>query len=466
MSFPARFPRSARAAAWALYPLIALLAAAPAAAAPQEGPDDYALRIALPAPADASLLSVALPEAAYRAMREPGLADLRVFNAAGELLPVAVLPPPRRTETLRGEATLLPLPPGPAGAAPPFQGLAIQRDAAGRLTKLDLSDAGAAPDVRPRAWIADLLDFPHPLSAVSLRWGGQADFSASLRLEGSRDLVAWQTLAAAAPVIVVQQGGQRIEQVRIPVSASGTLRYLRLSWATAAEGVSPAALALESEQVQPQPPAEWLELAGESGDAAGEFRYVSPALLPVVAAEPDFAEANTVARLSLLARARNRDPWRFVAQGRVHRLRQADGSTEASPPLSFAVHREPLWLLRFDPRTAPREAPRLRLGWTPETLVFPARGAGPYTLAVGRAGAGRVLYPAAAVVPGYGTEQAAPITPVPLDTAAIPAPGPAERDAPAWKDPRSLVLWAVLVLAVAMLAAMARSLWRERDPES
>ena len=105
--------------------------------------------------------------------------------------------------------------------------------------------------------------------------------------------------------------------------------------------------------------------------------------------------------------------------------------------------------------------PTLAIGWLPETLVFPARGNPPFTLAVGQAHMPAAFLPIESLVPAYTTDRAPPLAEGRVLPPATGSAAPPRRDAPAWQDGRSLGLWAVLVLGVAVLGWMAVRLLRE-----
>lgn len=427
-------------------------------AAQTDQPQDYALRIPVTAEADAHLLRLTLPVAAYRALRSPALADLRVFNAAGEALPLALLPETEQRRAVQRDVPLLTLPGIPDDTGKDA-GVAIERDPAGRILRLDLQEGGSAQAAR--MWIADLLDFRTPLQAITLRVDAQGDFSGAVRVDVSDDLAQWRTVVAAAPLLYLQQGDQHIEQLRIALPQLRT-RYLRLVWRTPPAGVLPAGLQLEGEEVTPLSATQWTNLEGVAGKDANSFDYDSPALLPVRQIRVQFAEPNTVAELRAYSRPDSHQPWRFVVRGAVHTLRENNITTDESTALDVAPQRLPQWQLRFDSRTGPRQAPHLELGWRPEEIVFPARGAGPYMLAVGRDGAASMMSDIRQVVPGYGRPDAPALQTASANVAAaIGRAEPPGRDLPTWRNPRILGLWGVLLLAVVVLARMAYSLLRK-----
>ena len=73
---------------------LVLVALAAAAAAHAERPADYAYGIPIEAGAPSAVLRVAVPAAVYEGVVHRDLADLRVFNADGEVVPFAFVPRP------------------------------------------------------------------------------------------------------------------------------------------------------------------------------------------------------------------------------------------------------------------------------------------------------------------------------------------------------------------------------------
>ncbi|MBL8446225.1 MAG: DUF3999 family protein, partial [Zoogloeaceae bacterium] len=122
------------------------------------------------------------------------------------------------------------------------------------------------------------------------------------------------------------------------------------------------------------------------------------------------------------------------------------------------TRRDPLWELALQP--PPGTGPKLALGWVPESLVFAARGAPPFVLAVGQGHLSGAWLPVESLVPGWGTEHAPELAEGRVRAATSPAPAVA-RDAPAWRDSRNLMLWGLLIVGVAVLATMAAKLLRE-----
>ncbi len=96
--------------------------------------------------------------------------------------------------------------------------------------------------------------------------------------------------------------------------------------------------------------------------------------------------------------------------GRAVRL-LIDGKEWQQPDI--VLYTSPVRALRLTPNPSSGGlggAPTLSIGLTAEQLVFLARGAGPFTLAVGRDTAPAAELPAATLMPGYGSKTAPPIS--------------------------------------------------------
>ena len=110
------------------------------------------------------------------------------------------------------------------------------------------------------------------------------------------------------------------------------------------------------------------------------------------------------------------------------------------------------------------EAPTLQFAVRGTQLVFLARGAGPYTLALGNPTATAANLPLATLIPDYSPQrlkelgQAKVEGAAQLTTSTAASPDVAVASGPDWKK---IGLWAVLLLGVLALAGMALSLLRK-----
>ena len=403
-----------------------------------------ALSLPIEAPEGAGLVRITVPEAAYRAMRAPDLADLRVRNGAGEVVPSAVLPARSAIEAQRLRRPLVPMP-TQAGSA---DGRMVI-EAGGERVRIEL-DGGPAQAAPVRAQMVAVEDGFGALDAIELIVPDSARFEARVSVQGSEDLRAWRTLASRVPVLALGEADARIVQLRVPLSGA-TVRYLRIDW-DAPPATLPKAVDLVRE-ARTGPVREWAALdATPDGDT---LAYVSPGLYPVDALRLAPADANDVVAATVHSRPAVSARWQWRARSVGYRL-AGEGGVQEGAPTEVARRRDPLWRLKLD--TPPVRPPQLLIGWVPEQVVFVARGAGPFTLEAGGDGPS-AWRPVRELVPGYDTPQAAPMREalVRTDGAAVPAPA---RDAAPWQPGTHWVLWGVLLLGVGVLGAMAGGVWR------
>ena len=57
-------------------------------------PDDFAFGLKLPLPGPSALYELSLPQQVYQGVTRPDLSDMRIFNRAGEEVPMAFRAPP------------------------------------------------------------------------------------------------------------------------------------------------------------------------------------------------------------------------------------------------------------------------------------------------------------------------------------------------------------------------------------
>jgi hypothetical protein len=442
---------------------IALVLSAGAATA--QSPQDYAYGASLEADGSEALYQVALPAAVYRVVAHPDLADVRVFNGAGQVVPHAWRP--RRSDQVDSlppvPLTLFPLR-ATAGTDVDEISIRLRRDAAGRADVVVTSSGGRSGTVkRTVAYLADLTKVPRPLRALALEWESRPDgFAGRLRVDGSDDLDAWRTLVAAASLVRLEIAGQRLDQKRIELPPD-TARYLRLSWVSEQSEEPPELSGARGEPVgrTVDPAREWIRVKAEPGPEPGEYVFDLGGHFPVDRVRVGLSEPNTVAQVEWLVRDEPEAPWRRVASRVVYRLRRPDGEI-TSPAVPIPVSTERHWLLRVDQRGGGVgvEAPTLEAGWVPDALVFAARGEPPFQLAYGNREARPAAHAIETLIPD--------VEAITVSNTRILEPRTLGGDARLVEgtDWKRWSLWASLLLGVVILGLMAWRLARQMDTES
>ncbi|HSW83012.1 MAG TPA: DUF3999 domain-containing protein [Usitatibacter sp.] len=436
--------------------LAQILCAATLAAA--QSPSDFRSSAPVAAARGDALQRLTLPFEVYRDAR-PDLADIRIFNAAGEAMPMAYAadPEPTRQEPASASLAMFPI----FGAPRAEKGdvgnveLTVQSYKDGTIVSLKTKNAAPAKDQRPIAWILDGSAIKQPMRNLDVDWNtGKGLEIARITVDGSDDLKSWSPIAMRSPVMAVVQGSERLVQRKVDLRGA-RYKYLRVS-------ADPPAFQLvharvESDAVWTPAPRLTRSAAGAAGAKAGEYMFDLGARLPVESVNLKLSEVNSVAPFRLLARDDPAKEGRGVASATFYRLFR-EGFELESPPVNVGRVSARYWIARLDPRSPPPGGgpPTLEAQYRPAQVVFVARGDGPFTLAFGNPEMQSSVLAVSQLIPGY--ERLAELK---LQEAKVGAVATGEikgdflRSITGGTSPRKLALWAVLIVAVIALGIMA-----------
>ncbi|QTD45674.1 DUF3999 family protein [Ottowia testudinis] len=438
----------------ALAALIALPAVALAAVG--DAPADYAARWPLSVPAGASLVRLPLTAAVLTRLQTADARDLRVFNAAGQAVPLAYDATPPAPQPAP-EAAPLALPAMPLesdGAQASGDSLRVRIEADRAVT---VQAHGAAPASAPAPVVGALVDaraVAPPLAAAELDAQWPEARPVTFHLHASRDLQQWQALGSAT---LYRQGGFATH-TRVALNGAQLKdQYLRITW-SGADGVRVQSVRLLP--VAGPAPAErpTAALSWPAGTAPGALEFRLPFATPLAALDLRAEGSNTLVPVRVLARAQREQPWTPVAQHVVFNLNDG-GAVRQSPPIELGQSAWREWRIEAQ-GTGFAAPPPLTAVFAPAQIVFVAQGAGPFTLAAAQEKAAMGFLPLASLMPGHrpGAQHGLPLAKVQGDDAAITvALAPLDHGLPT----RQWLLWAVLLGGVLTLAAMAWALMRQ-----
>jgi Protein of unknown function (DUF3999) len=457
--------------------------------------DEFALEIPLKNPeasqGSKALLSVDLPMEVYRATRRPGLADVRVVNAAAEAVPyalnrpsaiqeqpvfkyVALLPfygPLENTISGNAEITLSKKGDDVSLTISP----AATKQGNGRVLNAYYADLKA--DVDPNATAKRVLQ------SIHLKLSGSADvlpdLNASMTIESSDDLKTWRELRRGASIFRLSRGTQVLSNLSIDIGAE-VGRYLRVTSAGKLESLPMTEIALQFTGNSKQPLAQVVNLVGVTAPkpAKNTFHYDAGVSLPITRFNLKFADLNTIAPVKVSARQLLTQPWELLKTETLYRMSLGVNSTSGSvtannedegrnTDISFSggAKEYRYWQVEIDERAGEFGAriPSLQLGFIPVSLVFAARGAAPFSLLAGNAQIQSQALDMAALVPLDAAGRSMEVGKVTLDlTRATSRPGLGEKvvDTSA-EDRKKWILWASLVLGVGGLGFFASRLLKE-----
>jgi hypothetical protein len=449
------------------------LLAGPVAAADALAPTDFAWRANLVVPAGTSLARVALPVDALLRLQGSAAQDVRVFNAAGEVVPFAVLrrsdverdAPLQRTRSYAAHGMFS----STALGMPVKGGVEVQVDADGATRAWvhwgDSTAQNLPAGKQPlNAVVFDVREEKNPVAALEVAGSLPSNVLVNLELSISDNLKDWTPVAVKGPLFHFE-GADAPHNTTLVLLQTLQLRgrYLLLRW-PGQDGVSVTGVTgqLATERTQPAP----LRAALPAGVADGKtsLSWSLPFATPITALHLQAVQDNTLVPVRIAGRMDAAQPWRNLASTVVYRLDSVGTGTGNSP---VAMPATPLRALRVEASNGlalPAGGLQATVEFAPVQLAFLASGAGPFTLAAGRANT-----PAAAVDAGlFGAVSPAKLAELPLATVdALQADAPSA--APAWMAAwlpagvpwRSVLLWGVLLVGVLVLGGVAVSLMRQ-----
>lgn len=459
------------------YPIIALVLVLvmPVSAVSVSDPAvrDFAFGFRLETGGDGAIYSLPVPDEVYRTARRAGLADMRVFNAAGEVVPHVLREPGEGEADLRRqvEVPFFPLAEDPEGGQNTDLAVRVRRGADGMIVSIATDTTVAVADQGDRrSYLLDLSGVETETGRLDFAWnGGTLPFTAVSLFE-SHDLVRWRPLVDRATLAALEYGGHRIEQKSIVLPAR-PLRYLKMVGPARQQLPILVKVTAVSEKLAARKKRRWLSLGDGQIGQDGErtvVAYNADFRLPADGARLHFPETNSMIRASVQSRPDAKSPWVSRCTTVFYALRM-DGAEVSSEVCSFARTHDSHWRLEIVEDGAglgqSNRTPSLELGWTLAELLFVARGPAPFTLAFGSGRLGdEAVHSATGMIletVSAREEQAQLIKPASLGD-RIELGGKSALQTPPPPLPwKRWLLWAVLCAGVFLLIVMVRHLLRE-----
>jgi hypothetical protein len=445
-------------------PLAAVLAVLSCAAAAQDRLSEQPSTAPVAVGGADSHYRFTLPAAAYRGLARRDVGDLRVFNAAGEAVPYAIVR--RQAETVapppvRG-VKLFPLY-GDAAKGLEATQVRVARSASGTVVNVSTTPGPPAAQRRLLGYLLDASEIKSPQEALHLQWVVKEGFTGRARVEGSDDLKSWNSVVDNAPLLYLEHAGARLERSRIDMHGARA-KYLRLSFGDVPADFAVKEIRVELRADKSEPEREWQTLVGRDvKDRPGEVQFDTEGRFPADRARLVLPQPNTVAQVQLLSRDRSEDPWRSVAAATVYRLNR-DGAELRSADIRFGANADRYWLLRVEQRGGGLGGgeTRLEIGWLPHEVVFAARGAAPFMLGYGSKLAKSDALPVATVFPGYPerditTAGVARVGDIggKAEPSVLSDPGRYMRQAIDSGQAKRWLLWIALIIGVMLVVWMA-----------
>ena len=432
----------------------------------QEKPADFAAQVPLSVSGEGPWYRLELPLGVQLKARHTDLSDLRVFNAAGEPQAYALAREPAQTRENRTlhDVKWFPLY-NSADATERAPSVRVQSNTNGTLIEVQPSSQLEAGEEELRGWLLDASRIKAPLQQLILDWTSDRDGFQRFSIEASDDLQHWQSWGEGQ-VARLTFADERVEQHEVGLPGQPA-RYLRLLWSSPQSAPALTSAQLESANPRTLPlPLVWSQPLAGTRVKAGEYIWQLPMGLNVQRLQIELNQPNSLAPVTLSGRRETSLPWQTLTSGLLYRLTQ-NGQDVVQNELQLPGQTVQQFKLTVDERGGGlgAEAPTVRFAVRSTQLVFLARGAGPYTLALGNATVKAANLPLSTLIPDYNAAKLAALGKATVEGGVVVTPAatvPAVAD-PNWKK---FGLWAVLLLSVLFLGAMAFSLLRKPPVKS
>ncbi len=416
-------------------------------------PQDFASGMTVVTPQEAAAYRLRLPLAVYQGTVREDLGDLRVFNAAGEVVPYS-LSGATPAAPIPATATALPLFPLRGAAHISINGLRLTVDSPGAAVNVS-TQGSAAASTRVRQYVLDARALGSAISALQLAWPDTAeDYSGRLTVEVSEDLGTWSTVSAGAPITNLHANGLSLVANRIEVAPTHA-KFWRLSWLTSTPAFELSGVTAQTAD-RPAPLYASLDADGMR-DAADTRSYTFDvgAPVPVYRLNLVLPETNSMNRVEFASRRSLNDTWQARTVADVYRLGTADGERSNAPVAINPVHDRYWRATVLQGGDLSRTPPHLVVNYVPAEVTFLAQGHGPFVLAFGGAGVRSAETDLSQIAVDADIVAATADTPRVLG-------GPGRRVAAAAAFPwMRAILWGVLILAALLLGWMALRLSKD-----
>ncbi|MFA5965393.1 MAG: DUF3999 family protein [Sphingomonas sp.] len=431
---------------------VALALTGTAHATGDDDPASYPVQVRVSPVAGAPVQRLALPLAILAGSRSAGLADVRLFDAAGRALPIARAPAP--AVTARRETRLPGLPILGAADAPSVTGVSVRLDGHGQARLVSLVDGGGDGRIETVAILFDARHLKGPSDLLTLDAYWPVSRPVTFVVEASSDLLHWRTIGER---VAFRSPGTTPEMPAIALHDAEP-GWVRVSWNATPRLASPVTVRtgiFTATTTHNSVPLMLDAIAPPLTDAhAIEFTVPFATAISAIQIVP--ANVGALLPVRIFGRDDAERPWQPIGAGTVYRLAAKDGE-HVGDPIALAGAHYRYWRIEADgdgPGFA--GAPRISFAFAPAEILFVASDRPPLRLVTGRAGLRATYLSADDLLAGSGSPQvsglplaaveASPSTPLQLKT------GDAGSGAG-----RRVALWALLLAATAALGFMA---WR------
>ena len=410
-----------------------------------------------------------LPIAVYQHTRSNTLADITITNAAGEQVPYDLLAfeqtyAPAKLKVNKKVLAVYPITEASLNNPSALQ---IQLDKNEGKTSLNITSNDQTAANRP-LFLLDAGKENPMFDTLELNWQGAEGKLMTVEVLRSVDLNNW-VLAGQGALLKANNGDSQITQNSIKLDKNDLGRYLQIRPLEKSDAFTVVGAAAVISQKEAALPASQTQLAKfikrELGSKAGQTNLTYEALghYPASELRVQLPSIGIITAVTIATRNTLDEPWVTLTSASVYDILKNEKRMQ-SPNIKIDPKVARYWQLQFNEASGGigEVNPSLALNWSPQTLVWNARGQAPFTLHVGENPEVVNNMNIASLIPDYKVEkiQALPIARVNWNVANEVTPTSAAATN-SWETPldyKRWYLWGGLLIGVLLLAGMAYSL--------
>ena len=442
----------------------ALVVPALALSAPDtNNPKSYTLRLPVALAADAAIQRLVLPSQALVNLQTPNYSDIRIFNAQGQSMPMALT---SGAALVQMDSRKIMLPAHPilgsvAAAGLDDLSLRIEEQQGKRVVQINTGgNTGTSSSAKQQKVLGALLDARAvnvPVTSMTLDVDMPANEPINFILQTSKDLKNWLPLTSAVLYRSETANGSSTQLGDSTLAMPATDlagNYLRVTWESTAGltgQVNLRSATLTSSNTI-QNPRMSVNMALLTLSNPHSLSFTLPFATPLAALQITPNSTNALIPVHISGRNDKSQPWSLIANTVIYKLTNA-GKEQVSRPIELPGASFQEIKIEAD-KASPGfvAAPNITLQFEPVQIAFLASGPAPFTLAAGLDQAASAYLPIASLMPGYRAAQENALPLAQVDSVASLVVTKMSSDV---LPTRSLVLWGVLLLGVLALSGMA-----------
>lgn len=411
------------------------------------------------------LYQTTLPKAVYQYSKTDDLQDLTVMNAENEAVPHALVPYNRMhpEQIITEKSKPIVIFPMQQDSNNHVAITAIQLDNHDSKTSIQMTSKTGATN---RYYLFDLGRQHPPFNKLTLDWDGPLGKLLTLDVLSSNNLKDWQHVGEGT-LLKVTADNETILKNSISFIQEINAQFLQIKPKNTTENFLLKSASLQFSTFEDAPlPIDWQTIPLTLREQTNDFTNIdfeSPSRYPVGYLNVQLPQQNTITYVSVYVRNDKNSTWRILKSTSLYNLNK-EGKQYTNKPIQIPNTTARYWRLRFSNKNGGigNKNPELSLGWLAQTLIWNARGLGPYNLQVGEEKVSKSTMNVNDLLKPYGNQNLRELPSAPLRLAS------SSQHFNAWetaRDTKSIWLWAVLILGVIVVTGMASSLLKSTSKE-